>query len=106
MNNSAEALFKNAGFIVFEPKDEYKKVFLRIELRWKCQLIMPPSLSRYGYNYKFINGIPKSDPAIVSSNMLISALKDFGYNTALDYQDIALLPIYLSCDQYSYQKRQ
>lgn len=51
MNSHAEKLFKNAGFIVFEPNEKYKDVFKRIELRWKCHVIMPPSLSGYGFNY-------------------------------------------------------
>lgn len=51
MNAHAEKLFKNAGFIVFEPKDEYKTIFKRIELRWKSHIVMPPSKSGYGYYY-------------------------------------------------------
>ena len=88
MNSHAEKLFKNAGFIVFEPNEKYKNVFKRIELRWKCHVIMPPSLSGYGFNYNFIGGLPQNDPQAISSSVLLSSLQEFGYNTALNYEEI------------------
>lgn len=88
MNSHAEKLFKNAGFIVFEPNEEYKNTFKRIELRWKCHVIMPPSLSGYGFSYNFINGLPNNNPQTISSSSLLLALKRFGYNTALNYEEI------------------
>lgn len=88
MNSHAEKLFKNAGFIVFEPNEKYKNVFKRIELRWKCHVIMPPSLSGYGFNYNFIGGLPQNVPQTISSSVLLSSLQEFGYNTALNYEEI------------------
>ena len=88
MNSHTETLFKKAGFIVFEPNDKYKFIFKRIELRWKSHIIMPPSLSGYGFNYNFVNGLPKNTPISVSEDILINTLNHFGYNTALNYQNI------------------
>lgn len=88
MNAHAEKLFKNAGFIVFEPKDEYKTIFKRIELRWKSHIVMPPSKSGYGYYYEFVYGLPNDIPQTISSDSLLSTLNAVGYNTALNYEEI------------------
>ena len=57
-------------------------------MRWKCHVIMPPSLSGYGFNYNFIGGLPQNDPQTISSSVLLSSLQEFGYNTALNYEEI------------------
>lgn len=49
---------------------------------------MPPSLSGYGFSYNFINGLPNNNPQTISSSSLLLALKRFGYNTALNYEEI------------------
>ena len=88
MSSQAEKLFKNAGFIVFEPLDNYKDTFKRIELRWKCHVVMPPSTSGYGFNYQFANGLPMYDPKEIQSEQLLSVLESFGFNTSLNHEDI------------------
>lgn len=88
MSSQAEKLFKNAGFIVFEPNKDYKDTFKRIELRWNCHVVMPPSISGYGFNYQFVNGLPMYEPKEIPSEKLLEVLERFGFNTSLNHENI------------------
>jgi exonuclease len=88
MSSQAEKLFKNAGFIVFEPNKDYKDTFKRVELRWNCHVVMPPSISGYGFNYQFVNGLPMYEPKEIPSEKLLAVLERFGFNTSLNHENI------------------
>ena len=88
LSSQADKLFRNAGFIVFEAKDKYKETFKRIEIRWNCHVVMPPSTSGYGYKYNFIDGIPLYEPKEILPETLLDAIRTFGFNTSLNYEEI------------------
>ena len=88
MSSQAEKLFKNAGFIVFEPHENFKDTFKRIELRWKCHVVMPPSTSGYGFDYQFVGGLPNYEPKEIQSEKLLEVLERFGFNTSLNHENI------------------